>query len=147
MFVPYWITMATETIFEPAGRHPYRNENGLLCLGSDTQPFSFTIKNVRSLPLKPVSPSRKSIIILRKKVFIPKKHYQLKLFSPNNGVYEYSAGVTDNKNWDPKELLLFVSGRSAQENSISELKTGFAFDHNPTITYQAHPEETDRKIC
>ena len=78
------------------------------------------------------------VIILRKKVHCPKKHYQLKLFSPNNGVYEYSAVVTDNKNWDPKELLLFVSGRSAQENSISELKTSFAFDHIPTNTYQAN---------
>jgi hypothetical protein len=40
-----------------------------------------------------------------------KKHYQLKLFSPNNGVYEYSAVVTDNKKWDPKELLQFVCKR------------------------------------
>ena len=62
----------------------------------------------------------------------------MKLFSPDDGHYEYSAVVTDNKNWDPKELLLFVSGRSAQENSISELKTSFAFDHIPTNTYQAN---------
>jgi hypothetical protein len=34
--------------------------------------------------------------------------------------------------------LTFVSGRSAQENSISELKTSFAFDHIPTNTYQAN---------
>jgi hypothetical protein len=77
-------------------------------------------------------------IILRKKVHKPKVHYQLKLFSPDDGHYEYSAVVADNKNWDPKELLLFVSGRSAQENSISELKTSFAFDHIPTNTYQAN---------
>jgi hypothetical protein len=78
------------------------------------------------------------VMILRKKVLSPKKHYQLQLFSPNNGDYEYSAVATDNKNWNPKELLLFVSGRSAQENSISELKTSFAFDHIPTNTYQAN---------
>jgi hypothetical protein len=78
------------------------------------------------------------VIILRKKVHKPKVHYQLKLFSPDDGNYEYSAVVTDNKNWNPKELLLFVSGRSAQENSISELKTSFAFDHIPTNTYQAN---------
>ena len=77
-------------------------------------------------------------IILRKTVQRRKGPYQLNLFSPNNGTYEYSAVVTDNKNWDPKELLLFVSGRSAQENSISELKTSFAFDHIPTNTYQAN---------
>lgn len=78
------------------------------------------------------------VIIFRNKVSSSKKHYQLNLFSPNNGVYEYSAVVTDNKNWDPKELLLLVSGRSAQENSISELKTSFTFDHISTNTYQAN---------
>jgi len=78
------------------------------------------------------------VIILRKKVHRSQKHYQLKLFSPNNGVYEYSAVVTDNKNWDPKELLLFVSGRSGQESSIGQLKSDFAFDHIPTNTYQAN---------
>jgi hypothetical protein len=78
------------------------------------------------------------VIILRKKLRDPKKPYQLKLFSPNNGCYEYSAVVTDTKQWDPEELLQFVSGRSAQENSISELKTSFAFDHIPTNQYQAN---------
>jgi hypothetical protein len=77
-------------------------------------------------------------LILRKKLRCAKKHYQLDLFSPNNGVYEYSAVITDTKAWQPKELLLFVSGRSGQENSISELKTSFAFDHIPTNTYQAN---------
>ena len=36
------------------------------------------------------------------------------------------------------ELLRFVSGRSGQENSLSELKDGFAFDSVPTNTYQAN---------
>jgi hypothetical protein len=78
------------------------------------------------------------VIILRKKLRDSNKPYQLELFSPNNGIFEYSAVVIDNKKWDPKDLLLFVSGRSGQENSISELKTSFAFDHIPTNTYQAN---------
>lgn len=78
------------------------------------------------------------VIILRKTVRESKKPYQLKLFSPNNGVYQYSAIVTHTKDWEPEDLLSFVSGRSAQENSISELKTSFAFDHIPTNTYQAN---------
>jgi hypothetical protein len=78
------------------------------------------------------------VIILRKKLRDPHKAYQLNLFSPNNGVYEYSAVVTDTKQWNPEELLQFVSGRSAQENSISELKSSFAFDHIPTRQYQAN---------
>lgn len=78
------------------------------------------------------------VLVMRKKVKNCNKPYQLKLFSPNNGVYEYSAVVTDTKDWAPEDLLLFVSGRSAQENSISELKTSFAFDQIPTNTYQAN---------
>jgi hypothetical protein len=46
--------------------------------------------------------------------------------------------VTDTKAWNPEDLLLFVFGRSSQENSISELKTSFAFDYIPTNTYQAN---------
>jgi len=78
------------------------------------------------------------VIILRKKLRTVKKPYQLELFSPNNGIYEYSAVVTDTNQWNPMELLQFVSGRSAQENSISELKSSFAFDHVPTNHYQAN---------
>ena len=78
------------------------------------------------------------IIIVRKQLRCQEKYVQLDLFSPNNGRYQYSAVVTDTKDWDPEELLLFISGRSAQEASIGELKTDFAFDHVPTNTYQAN---------
>ena len=78
------------------------------------------------------------MFIFRKKVKELGKNFQLDLFSPNNGVYEYSAVVTDTKQWDAKELLLFVSGRSGQENSLSELKDDFAFGYVPTNTYQAN---------
>lgn len=78
------------------------------------------------------------VMILRKNVHKSKKQVQLEFFSPNDGVHEYSAVVTDNKDWSPKELLNFVSGRSAQENSIGQLKTNFAFDHIPTNNYQAN---------
>jgi hypothetical protein len=78
------------------------------------------------------------VAIVRKKIAHPKASFQLNLFSPNNGVYDYTAVVTDTKEWKPKELLLFVSGRSGQENSIAELKTDFAFDHIPTMAYQAN---------
>ncbi len=78
------------------------------------------------------------VYIFRKKVKEPGKNFQLDLFSPNDGFYEYSAVVTDTKQWDAKELLLFVSGRSGQENSLSELKDDFAFGYVPTNTYQAN---------
>ena len=77
-------------------------------------------------------------LVLRKKLREPRKPFQLELFTPNNGVYEYSAVLSHSKEWDPEDLLLFVAGRSAQENSIGDLKSGFAFDSIPTRTYQAN---------
>ena len=79
-----------------------------------------------------------TVFMFRKKIRDVGKGFQLDLFSPNNGVYEYSAVVTNNKSWEAGELLRFVSGRSGQENSLSELKDGFAFDSVPTNTYQAN---------
>lgn len=77
------------------------------------------------------------VLVLRKKIK-KQEQYQLDLFSPNNGVYEYSAIVTDSKEWKAKSLLAYMCGRSAQENSISELKTDFAFDAIPTNDYSAN---------
>ena len=77
-------------------------------------------------------------MILRKKLKNPKKNFQLDLFNPNNGVYEYSAIVTHCKHWSAEDLLLFTCGRSGQENSIGQLKSDFAFDHIPTNMYQAN---------
>jgi len=78
------------------------------------------------------------VFIFRKKVREVPKNFQLNLFSPNDGLYEYSAVVTESKQWDANELLLFVSGRSGQENSLGELKDDFAFGSVPTNTYQAN---------
>jgi hypothetical protein len=89
---------------------------------------------------KPIDSLEKEhyVFIFRKKVKEPGKNFQFDLFSPNDGFYEYSAVVTDTKQWEAKELLLFVSGRSGQENSLSELKDDFAFGYVPTKTYQAN---------
>jgi hypothetical protein len=52
------------------------------------------------------------MFVLGKKLKEPKRNFHLNLFSPNNGVYEYSAVVTDTKEWKPKDLLLFIPGLS-----------------------------------
>ena len=62
------------------------------------------------------------VMILRKKLKNSKKNFQLELFNPNNGVYEYSAVVTHSKQWSAEDLLLFISSRSGHENSIGQLK-------------------------
>ena len=80
---------------------------------------------------KPIDSLEKEhyVFIFRKKVQDPRKPFQLNLFSPNDGLYEYSAVVTESKQWEAKELLLFISGRSGQKNSLSELKDDFAFGY------------------
>ena len=77
-------------------------------------------------------------LIFRKKVKNPEKDFQLDLFSPNNGIYEYSCIITDHTSWEEKDLLDFMCGRSAQENSISKLKDDFQFDHLLGKSYQAN---------
>ena len=74
----------------------------------------------------------------RKRVFHETaKNYQLDLFSPDDGTYEYSA-VATNKTMTIANLWFFMAGRGAQEKTIAELKSGFAFDTVPTNHYGAN---------
>lgn len=63
--------------------------------------------------------------------------HQLDLFSPDDGIYEYSVLVT-NKTIDPARILDFYNGRCAMEHNIGELKGEFGFDCVPTNHYQAN---------
>jgi len=65
------------------------------------------------------------------------KNYQLDLFDPNDGHYEYQA-VTTNKPIGAVDLWRFMAGRGGQEKTIGELKNGFAFDSVPTNQYAAN---------
>lgn len=81
---------------------------------------------------------RLRVVCYRKKVFHPTaKNYQLDLFSPDDGVYEYST-VTTSLDLDAKRLWFFMAGRGAQEKTLAELKGGFAFDTIPTKRYAAN---------
>lgn len=74
----------------------------------------------------------------RKKVFHPTaKNFQLDLFSPDDGTYEYSA-VATSLTLDLVHLWPFMAGRGAQEKTIAELKNGFAFDTVPSRDYGAN---------
>src|SRR5690606_7836176 len=46
--------------------------------------------------------------------------------------------VASNLELSPTDLWHFMAGRGAQEKSIAELKTGFAFDTVPTKVYGAN---------
>jgi hypothetical protein len=78
------------------------------------------------------------VIIYRKKVRHPSlKNYQLDLFDPTNGHWEYSA-ITTNKNIGMRALWDFMAGRGMHEKILAELKSGFAFATIPTLSYAAN---------
>lgn len=66
-----------------------------------------------------------------------RKNFQLDLFSPDDGHFEYSA-VTTNKALSAPALWAFIAGRGAQEKTLGELKGEFALDVVPTNHYGAN---------
>jgi hypothetical protein len=78
------------------------------------------------------------VVIYRKKVHHKsRKNYQLDLFDPNNGHYEYSA-ITTNLPWNARRLWNFMAGRGLHEKVIGQLKSQLAFDTIPTNHYGAN---------
>jgi hypothetical protein len=89
------------------------------------------------LPLEPWDLTLR-VVVYRKQVAHPtRKNFQLDLFSPDDGHFEYSA-VTTNKALAPAALWAFIAGRGAQEKTYGELKGEFAFDVVPTHHYGAN---------
>ena len=65
------------------------------------------------------------------------KNFQLDLFTPDDGHYEYAA-VATNLALDLPALYAFICGRGAQEKTLAELKGEFALDVVPTHHYGAN---------
>jgi hypothetical protein len=66
-----------------------------------------------------------------------RKNFQLDLFDPADGHYEYSAVVT-NKAVSGRYLWRFMCGRGGHEKAYGELKSGFAFASVPSMQYAAN---------
>lgn len=78
------------------------------------------------------------IAIFRKRVNrCPVKQWQLDLFHPDDGYWEYSV-VATNKSLGLRALWHFQAGRGVQEKTIGELKSGHAFGTVPTLRYAAN---------
>lgn len=78
------------------------------------------------------------VVIYRKKVFHrSRKNYQLDLFDPNDGYYEYSA-IATNISFPPRQLIRFMDGRGEHEKVLGQLKGHLAFDTIPTHRYGAN---------
>src|SRR2546422_11730030 len=65
------------------------------------------------------------------------KNFQLDLFTPDDGHFEYYAVATNLPQSLPA-LYAFIGGRGAQEKTIAELKGAFALDVVPTRHYGAN---------
>ena len=78
------------------------------------------------------------VVVYRKRVaHRTAKNFQLDLFDPDDGYYEYAAVVT-NKAVTGRTLWFFMCGRGTHEKVYGELKSGFAFDCVPTQRYPAN---------
>ena len=78
------------------------------------------------------------VAIYRKRVFHEtRKNYQLDLFDPDNGTWEYCA-VATNLGFDVRRLWRFMAGRGLHEKIIGELKSALALDTIPTNHYEAN---------
>lgn len=89
------------------------------------------------LPVPAWSRSMRVVIYRKKVAHRTRKNFQLDLFDPDDGHYEYSAIVT-NKAVTGRTLWFFMCGRGTHEKVYGELKNGFAFDCIPTQRYNAN---------
>jgi len=79
-----------------------------------------------------------AVTIYRKRVrHRTAKNYQLDLFDPNDGYYEYSA-VASPLGLTVRNLWHFMGGRGNHEKTIGQLKSGLAFHTVPTSAYAAN---------
>ena len=66
-----------------------------------------------------------------------RKNFQLDLFDPSDGHYEYSS-VATNKRVGLNALWSFMAGRGGHEKTLGELKQHLAFDTIPTRDWDAN---------
>jgi hypothetical protein len=78
------------------------------------------------------------VVLYRKPVHHEtKKNYQLDLFDPDDGYFEYSA-LSTHLTLSAGALWDFMAGRGAQEKTFAELKGEWALDVVPTHHYGAN---------
>jgi len=81
---------------------------------------------------------RRRVVLYRRQVpHETARNFQLDLFDPDDGHYEYSAILT-NKRLNHRNLWHFYNGRGSHEKVYGELKSGFAFDCVPSLSEPAN---------
>jgi hypothetical protein len=78
------------------------------------------------------------VVVYRKRVHhTSPKNYQLDLFDPDDGYFEYSA-IATNRTIGGRALWHFLAGRGDHEKLLAELKGGYALHTVPTNHYGAN---------
>ncbi len=78
------------------------------------------------------------IVVFRKHVSgRSRKNFQLDLFSPDDGHYEYSM-VATNKGVSERAVWAFMAGRGGHEKTLAEVKQHLAFGTVPTNDWDAN---------
>ena len=78
------------------------------------------------------------VVVYRKRVFHEtQRNFQLDLFNPDDGHYEYSA-VATNLDLGVAALWHFMAGRGGHEKTLGELKQHLAFDAIPSRNRQTN---------
>lgn len=78
------------------------------------------------------------VIVYRKRISgKPARSFQLNLFQPDDGYFEYSMVVT-NKAESERAVWLFMAGRGGHEKMLGELKQNVAFATVPTNDWDAN---------
>ncbi|HME72322.1 MAG TPA: IS1380 family transposase [Myxococcota bacterium] len=78
------------------------------------------------------------VVVYRKRVFHETaRNFQLDLFTPDDGHYEYSA-IATNLSLGVAALWHFMAGRGGHEKTLGELKQQLAFDAIPSHDLQAN---------
>lgn len=97
---------------------------------SSRQQWKRVTKSVDAFSMQVAIPKWKRserIVVFRKRISgKPARAFQLDLFQPDDGYYEYSM-VATNKRVDERTVWSFMAGRGGHEHTIGELKSGLAF--------------------
>jgi hypothetical protein len=87
--------------------------------------------------LEPWKRSERVVIYRKRIAHESRKNFQLDLFDPSDGHFEYSAIVTNRTIGGP-HLWWLMCGRGTHEKVYGELKHGFAFGSVPSQRYEAN---------
>lgn len=124
------LELLTASGVEYAVRLPLWDWLGVRDRISSRKQWTRVTKTVDAFSMRVAIPTWKRterVVVFRKRISgKPARGFQLDLFQPDDGYYEYSM-VATNKTVDERTVWHFMAGRGGHEHTIGELKSGLAF--------------------